>query len=92
MQTSCTGVVKLHLMSFREEADLNTEMRKLPLLHSMQTSCGDHSTSYTTGTKGSLPGVKQPGHDADHSSPASAKVKTGEATLPLPHSSSWHGA
>jgi hypothetical protein len=84
--------VKLHLKFFGEEVDLNTETRKLSLLHSIQASCGAHSNSYTIGTNGSFPGVKQPGRDADHSSPSNAKVETGGATLPLPHSSSWHGA
>jgi hypothetical protein len=31
------------------------------------------------------PGVKWPGHEADHSSPSSAKVNNGGALPPLPH-------
>jgi hypothetical protein len=38
------------------------------------------------------PGVKWPGHEADHSAPPNAKVKNGEAIPPLPQMSSWHSA
>jgi hypothetical protein len=37
-------------------------------------------------------GVKKQGHKTDHSPPYSAEVKNGGAILPLPHTSSWHGA
>jgi hypothetical protein len=37
-------------------------------------------------------GVKRPGHEADSSPPSSAEVKNGGTILPLPHTSSWHGA
>jgi hypothetical protein len=38
-------------------------------------------------------GVKQPGHEADHSSPSSAKVKECvELCLHSPNKPSWHGA
>jgi hypothetical protein len=40
------------------------------LLHTIQTSSEVHPTSYPVGTKGSFPG-----DEADHSPPASAKVK-----------------
>jgi hypothetical protein len=30
---------------------------------------------YVTGTRGSFPGVKRPGREADHSPPSSAEVK-----------------
>jgi hypothetical protein len=36
------------------------------------------------------PGVKQQGHEADHSPPSSAEVKNGGAIPSLPHASSWH--
>jgi hypothetical protein len=39
------------------------------------------------GSGGSFPGGK-----ADHSPPASAEVKKGEAIHQLPHMSSWHSA
>jgi hypothetical protein len=38
------------------------------------------------------PGVEQPGCEADHSPPSSAKVKNGGAIPPLPHKSSHHSA
>jgi hypothetical protein len=42
----------------------------------IQTGSGAHPASYTVGTGGSFPGGKvQPGRDADHSPPSSAKVK-----------------
>jgi hypothetical protein len=34
-----------------------------------------HPASYPMGTRGSFPGVKQPGREADHSPPSSAEVK-----------------
>jgi hypothetical protein len=37
-------------------------------------------------------GVKQPGDEADHSPPYSAKVKKGGGIPPLLHMSSWHSA
>jgi hypothetical protein len=37
-------------------------------------------------------GIYRQGHKADHSPPSSAEVKNGLAMLPLPHTSSWHGA
>jgi hypothetical protein len=39
------------------------------------------------GIEGFSPRLKRPGHDADHSPPASAKVKNGGAITPLPHKS-----
>jgi hypothetical protein len=38
------------------------------------------------------PGVKWQGHEADHSPPASAEFKNGEAIPPLPNMSSWLSA
>jgi hypothetical protein len=36
---------------------------------------GAHPASYPLGGRGSFPGVKRPGREADHSSPSSAEVK-----------------
>jgi len=36
---------------------------------------GVHPASYPVGTRGSFPGVKQLGHEADHSHASNAKVK-----------------
>jgi hypothetical protein len=36
------------------------------------------------------PGVKQPGHEADHSPLSSAEVKNGQAIPVFPHMTSWH--
>jgi hypothetical protein len=44
------------------------------------------------GTGCSFPGVKQLEHEADHSLPSTAKVKSGGAIPPLPHMSSCHSA
>jgi hypothetical protein len=44
------------------------------------------------GYRGSFPGVKQPGPEADHSPPSSTEVKNCGAVSPLPHMSSWYGA
>jgi hypothetical protein len=35
------------------------------------------------------PGVKQPGHETDHSPPARAEVNSGEVITSLPHTPSW---
>jgi hypothetical protein len=49
------------------------------LFHVVQTGSGVHRSSYSmgtgTGTGGSFPGVKRPGHEDDHSYPAIAEVK-----------------
>jgi hypothetical protein len=50
--------------------------QKFSLLHIVQTDSGVHPASYPMGTGGILPQeVKQPGREADHSPPVSAKVK-----------------
>jgi hypothetical protein len=48
---------------------------RFSLLHSVQTDSGAYPASYPIGTRGSFPGVKQPGREADHSPPSSAEVK-----------------
>jgi hypothetical protein len=58
--------------------------------HSIQTSCGSHPVSYTVGTKALSFGVKQLGHEADHSTPSSAEAKNSWAIPSLPNSSLWH--
>jgi hypothetical protein len=43
--------------------------------------------------RGSFPGVKRPGREADHSPPSSAEVKECvELYLHLPHTPSWRGS
>jgi hypothetical protein len=52
-----------------------------------------HPSTYPMGIGVSLPwGVKRPRREADHSPPFSVEFKSGEATPPLPHTSSWHSA
>jgi hypothetical protein len=45
------------------------------LHHRVQNGSGDHPASYPVGTRGSFPGGKRPGREADHSPPSSAEVK-----------------
>jgi hypothetical protein len=45
------------------------------LLHFVQIGSGVHPTFYLIGTRGSFPGVKRQGHEADHSLPTSAEIK-----------------
>jgi hypothetical protein len=45
------------------------------LHHRVQNGSGVHPASYPVGTRGSFPGVKRPGREADHSPPSSAEVK-----------------
>jgi hypothetical protein len=67
--------------------------RNSSLLNSGQTGSGAHPASYTMGTVGPFPrgkvgggrGVKQPGHEVDHSPPSSTEIKNGEAIPTLPH-------
>jgi hypothetical protein len=44
-------------------------------LHVVQTKSGVHPASYPMRTGGSFPGIKRPGHETDHSPPASAEIK-----------------
>jgi hypothetical protein len=43
------------------------------------------------GTGGSFPGLKQPGRQADRSTPSSTEVENIGAKRSLPHTSSWRG-
>jgi hypothetical protein len=45
------------------------------LHHHVQNGSGAPRASYQMGTRGSFPGVKRPGREADHSPPSSAGVK-----------------
>jgi hypothetical protein len=42
--------------------------------HRIQKGSGAHPDSYPMGIRGTFPGVKRPGREADHSSPSSSKV------------------
>jgi hypothetical protein len=46
-----------------------------PLHHRVQNGSGAHPASYPMGTRGSFPGVKRPGREADYSPPSSAEIK-----------------
>jgi len=44
--------------------------------HRVQTGSGAHPASYPMGIRGSFPGIKRSGHEANHHSPpSSAEVK-----------------
>jgi hypothetical protein len=45
------------------------------LHHRVQNGSGAHPASYPMDTRGSFPGGKAPGREADHSLPSSAEVK-----------------
>jgi hypothetical protein len=65
--------------------------KQLP--YTVQTGSGAHPAFYPMGTGGQFSqGVKQPGHEADNSSPSSAEIKNVGAIPPLPHMSSWNSA
>jgi hypothetical protein len=51
------------------------EARDFSHLQNVQTGCGTHPPSYSMGTVVISLGVKQPGHDIDHSPSSSAEVK-----------------
>jgi hypothetical protein len=47
------------------------------LYHRVQNGSGAHPASYPMGTRGSFPGLKWPGREADHLPLSSAEVKNG---------------
>jgi hypothetical protein len=49
--------------------------RTFSLHHRVQKGSGAHPASYPMGSRGSFPGVKRPGLEADYSPPSSAKIK-----------------
>jgi len=49
-------------------------IRFFPLCHLVQTGSDAHLASYAVGTGGSLPEVKRPGREFDHSHPSTAEV------------------
>ena len=59
--------------------------RDLSLYSNVQNFSGSNPTSCLKRTEGSLPGVKQPGHEVEHSSPPSAEFKNawGYTSAPL---------
>jgi hypothetical protein len=52
------------------------------LHHRVQNNSGAHPASYPMGTRGSFPGVKRPGREADHSPPSTAEVKKMSGAIP----------
>jgi hypothetical protein len=63
------------------------------LHHPVQTGSGVYPASYPMGTRGSFPGVRRPGLEADHSPSSSAEVKECvELYLNSANTPSWHGA
>jgi hypothetical protein len=69
-----------------------TGVRDFSLVRSVLTDTGVHQTFNPMGTGGSLPRVKLPGREADHSPPSSTEVKNGRAIPPLPSKSSYCAA
>jgi hypothetical protein len=63
-------------------------------LHPRVRNCsGARPASCPVGARGSFPGVKRPGREADHLPPSSAEVKERvELYLHSPNMPSWHGA
>jgi hypothetical protein len=55
---------------------ITAEARDVTLLQYVQTVLGFQPASYWMGTRSSFPGVNRPWHDANHSLPFSAKVKS----------------
>jgi hypothetical protein len=57
----------IELTAWKAEVQFPSGARIFSLLHSVQTGSGAHSTSYSVDTGGSLPGLKRPGRETDHS-------------------------
>jgi hypothetical protein len=63
------------------------------LHHRVQNGSGAQPASYQMGTRGSFPGLKRPGREADHSTPSSAEVKEWvELYFHSSNTPSWLGA
>jgi hypothetical protein len=59
-----------------EESEFESRYdQEFSLFHVIQTGSGAHPASYPMGAGEFFPGVKRPGCEADHSSPANADVK-----------------
>jgi hypothetical protein len=58
--------------------------RNFYLHHRVQNGSGAHPASYPMGTRGSFPGVKLPGREADHSPPSSAEIKNARSYASTP--------
>jgi hypothetical protein len=52
--------------------------------YTFQNGSGAHPASYPIGIRGSFPGLKRPGREADHSPPSSAKVKNAWSYTSIP--------
>jgi hypothetical protein len=52
------------------------------LRHRVQTGSGAHLSFSSLGTRGSFPGVKRPGRQAEHSPPSTAEVKNVCGVIP----------
>jgi hypothetical protein len=69
------------------------EAGNFSLHHRVQNGSGAHLDSYQMGTRGSFPGVKLPGREAEHSPPSSVEVKERvELYLHSPNTPPWRGA
>jgi hypothetical protein len=58
----------------------------ISLHHRLQNGSGVHPASYPLGTRGSFPGGKAAGREADHSPPSSGEAKNARSytsTLPI---------
>jgi hypothetical protein len=68
-------------------------LKYFSLHHRVHNGSGAHPASYPMGTRGSFPGVKRPGSEADHPPPSSAEVKECvELYLHSSNTPSWRGA
>jgi hypothetical protein len=54
------------------------------LHHLVQTGSGANPSFYPVGTGSSLPGIRRPGNEADHSPPSSAEVKNAWSYTSIP--------
>jgi hypothetical protein len=61
------------LRAGRPRFDSRQGLGRISLRHHVQTGSGTSVASYPMGTRGSFHGVKQQGHEADHSLPYSAE-------------------
>jgi len=66
---SSSDNIGTRLRAGRPGFDFRQRQGFFPIRHRVQTGSGAHPASYQMGTEGSLPELKRPGREADHSPP-----------------------
>jgi hypothetical protein len=68
-----------------DRGSISGKGRGFSLFNSVHTGSGAHTASYPMGTGGSLPWVKRPRRESDHSSSSNSEVNNGKLYLHSPY-------